>query len=87
MFLLAAALWRRASTRSVALGAGLFALAIEVSQLHHAPWIDALRATRPGGLVLGYDFVWSDLLCYATGIAFGALADAAARHRRARPVA
>jgi len=40
---------------------------IELSQLWHPPWLDAIRATRPGALVLGRGFVWSDLLCYLIG--------------------
>ena len=40
-----------------------FAWAVEVSQLYHAPGIDALRHTRLGGLVLGFGFLWSDLVC------------------------
>jgi hypothetical protein len=45
--------------------------AVEASQLYHAPWIDALRHTRLGGLILGFGFMWSDLLCYTVGIAWG----------------
>jgi hypothetical protein len=41
----------------------------EISQLYHAPWIDAIRATRLGGLVLGFVFVWSDIVCYTVGVA------------------
>lgn len=48
-----------------------FAYFIEISQLYHAPWIDQLRHTRLGGLVLGFGFLWSDLVCYAIGIAVG----------------
>ncbi len=51
------------------------ACAVEVSQLYHAPWIDALRHTTLGGLVLGYGFVWTDLVCYATGISIGVVTD------------
>ena len=40
---------------------------VEVSQLWHAPFLDALRATTLGGLVLGYGFLWSDLVCYTVG--------------------
>ena len=65
-------LFPRSATASNAAGAGLFAAAIEFSQLYHAPWIDAIRHTTLGGLVLGFDFLWSDLLCYAAGIALGA---------------
>ena len=42
----------RASTLMVALLALTFAWSIEFSQLYHAPWIDAVRATLPGRLVL-----------------------------------
>ncbi|MFM8818855.1 MAG: DUF2809 domain-containing protein, partial [Phycisphaerales bacterium] len=41
-------------------------------QLHHAPWIDGIRATRLGALVLGSGFLWSDIACYAVGVAGGA---------------
>ncbi|GAB3892356.1 ribosomal maturation YjgA family protein [Spirosoma agri] len=61
--------------RVVALAALLFSFSIEVSQLYHAPWIDSVRATRLGGLVLGFRFVWSDLLCYSLGVAVGMLID------------
>ena len=46
-------------------------VAVEVSQLYKAPWIDTIRRTTLGGLVLGYDFVWSDLACYAVGVGLG----------------
>ncbi len=53
----------------------VLAFAVEVSQLYHAPWIDGIRNTTLGGLVLGFGFLWSDLVCYLVGIAVGALAD------------
>ena len=40
---------------------------IELSQLYHSPWIDAVRQTRLGGLVLGFGFLWSDLVTYTVG--------------------
>lgn len=43
-------------------------VADEVLQLYHAPWIEAIRHTRIGGLVLGYGFLWSDIVCYAIGV-------------------
>ena len=52
-----------------------FACAVEVSQLYHAPWIDALRTTTLGGLVLGFGFLWTDFVCYATGVSIGAVVD------------
>ena len=54
---------------------------VEVSQLYHAAWIDMIRATRLGALVLGSVFNWPDIPAYALGIALGAILDAAARHR------
>ena len=57
----------------------LFALVIETSQLFHTPWLDALRANRFAALVLGQGFLWSDLLCYAVGIALGVVMERLAR--------
>src|SRR4051794_2335498 len=58
----------RAKTRWVAALAICFSVLIEVSQLYRAAWIDSLRHTTLGGLILGYDFAWSDLACYAVGV-------------------
>jgi hypothetical protein len=69
----------RASTRRLAGVALAIAYLDELSQLYHAPWIEAVRETRLGGLVLGFDFVWSDLLCYAAGVLAGAGGEAVAR--------
>jgi len=52
-----------------------FAFTIEVSQLYHGPWLDALRETTLGALVLGFDFVWSDLVCYAAGVSIGVIVE------------
>jgi hypothetical protein len=68
-------LFPRASTLAVALLALSFAWGVEFSQLYHTPWIDAIRATLPGKLVLGNTFNWPDLPAYAVGIVIGALAE------------
>ena len=47
--------------------------AVEVSQLYHAPALDAVRATMVGHLVLGSGFDPRDLLAYGAGVAFAAL--------------
>jgi hypothetical protein len=52
----------------------LLCTAIEFSQLLHTPRLDLLRRTLPGRLLLGSDFAWSDIGCYATGVALAALA-------------
>jgi hypothetical protein len=82
VFFLAAALWPRGSGRTLAAGALLFAFSIEFSQLYRAPWIDAIRGTTLGALVLGHGFLWSDLLCYTAGIGVAAGIDHRLRHRR-----
>jgi hypothetical protein len=61
----------RASTRTVALFAMILSIAVELSQLYHAPWIDSIRQTTLGGLILGFGFLWSDLACYAAGVGLG----------------
>ncbi len=53
----------------------LFSFAIEFSQLYKALWINNLRHTLFGRLVLGEGFLWSDLVCYTVGIAIGVLID------------
>jgi Protein of unknown function (DUF2809) len=65
----------RASTLRVALLAITFSVLIETSQLYHAPWIDSIRHTTLGGLILGFSFVWSDLVCYAVGVGLGVCAE------------
>ncbi|MDK7417783.1 DUF2809 domain-containing protein [Bacillus paranthracis] len=51
----------------------MFCYGIEVSQLYHSEWIDSIRATTLGGLVLGYGFLWSDLVAYTIGVGVGFL--------------
>jgi hypothetical protein len=48
---------------------------IEISQLYHAGWIDQLRRSVVGGLVLGQGFIWSDLVCYTVGVGLGVAAE------------
>lgn len=48
---------------------------VELSQLYHAPWIDDTRATTLGALLLGAGFLWSDLVCYAVGVAIGVVGE------------
>jgi hypothetical protein len=60
--------WR---SRGVASAAWCFAIAIEISQLYHAPWLNALRHTTLGSLVLGQGFLWSDIGCYTVGVLAG----------------
>lgn len=75
-------LFPRWSTLRVSALALVFAFSIELSQLYHAPWIDQVRQSKFGGLILGYGFLWSDLLCYVGGIAIGGLLETLLKLRR-----
>jgi len=48
-----------------------------LSQLYQPPWIHRLRDTTLGALTLGFGFKWTDLLCYAAGVALGAAGERA----------
>jgi len=58
-----------ASVIKVALYSLAISYADEVSQLYQSPWINQIRATTPGHLVLGSHFSWMDMLSYTIGIA------------------
>ncbi len=45
----------------------LLGAADETLQLYQAPWIQAIRHTKIGGLLLGFGFLWSDIICYFIG--------------------
>lgn len=64
-------LFPKIETKELAVISLLFCYGIEMSQLYHAPWIDSIRATTLGGLVLGYGFLWSDLIAYTIGVGIG----------------
>ena len=71
VFLMFGFIFRLKNSRWIAIMALVFSYGIELSQLYHAPWIDALRANKLGGLILGFGFLWSDLICYTVGVGFG----------------
>ena len=69
----------RTSTVRIGLLAIGFAWSVEFLQLYHAGWIDGIRATRLGRLILGNTFNSPDLLAYTVGIAVGAWGERALR--------
>ena len=71
IFFMIGFLFRSKETRWIGALAFLFSFGIEISQLYHSQWIDDIRNTRLGGLVLGYGFLWSDLVSYSIGIGLG----------------
>lgn len=75
VFLVVAVLAPRWSTARVWVVSCAISFAVEISQLYHAPWIDAVRRTWPGAMLLGFGFLWSDLVCYLVGVTIGAAID------------
>ena len=53
----------------------LFSFSIEISQLYQADWINNIRSTTLGGLVLGHGFLFEDLISYSIGIILGYFID------------
>ena len=39
----------------------------EIMQLYHAPWIDGIRSTYLGHIILGSSFAWADIVAYTAG--------------------
>lgn len=68
-------LFPKIETRKLAFISLIFCYGIEISQLYHETWIDSIRATTLGGLVLGYGFLWSDLVAYTIGVGVGMLGE------------
>ncbi len=72
-FWLVGFLFPRLSTSRAALAAGLFCFGIELLKFVQTPWLVAARHSRAGALVFGSGFHWSNLVCYAAGVAAAAL--------------
>uniref|UniRef100_A0A942T7T0 DUF2809 domain-containing protein n=2 Tax=Bacillaceae TaxID=186817 RepID=A0A942T7T0_9BACI len=53
----------------------IFSFGIEFSQLYQAGWINQIRGTVLGALVLGHGFLMVDLLRYTIGIMIGSFID------------
>ena len=59
--------------------ASLAAFTIEISPLFRIDWLDTIRPTRLGTLLLGRGFLWSDLVAFAVGTVAATELDAATR--------
>lgn len=65
---LALAFARPAASDVLLLGSAFgISVAIELTQLAHPPWLEELRRTLPGRVLLGSDWCWADLPRYAAG--------------------
>ncbi len=73
IFLLLGWCFPRARTRTLFIAALVITYGIEFSELYQADWINQLRSIKLFGLILGYTFLWSDLVAYTCGITAGLL--------------
>lgn len=64
---------QKMSTFKVAIATLIFAYCIEISQLFHPQWLEYLRSIKLFGFILGYSFLWSDIVAYTLGIFTGSL--------------
>ncbi|MBX7221605.1 MAG: DUF2809 domain-containing protein [Blastocatellia bacterium] len=71
VFCLLGLVWNRLATGKIAVAALVISYVVEFSQLFHPGWLEAVRHTLAGRLVLGTTFVWSDLVCYTVGVLVG----------------
>ena len=74
-FALGAFLWPSVASLRLWLGAVIVTELIEASQAWRAEWLVALRATKLGGLLLGHEFLWSDVVCVAVGATMAFMVD------------
>lgn len=57
----------------------IYTWATEFSQLYQAPWIDNLRQTFFGKVMLGETFLFGDIVSYTIGIGLGVLVELSLR--------
>ena len=69
--LLVALFFPKASPLWTAIGVCLATCILEFLQLWHPPFLEAMRSTLAGRLVLGNAFTWSDFPSYFIGSFFG----------------
>ena len=73
----------QSTIRNIAVVSIIICYAIEFSQLYKAEWINSLRHTFFGRMVLGETCLWGDLVSYTAGILIGVVIDRLAFRRRA----
>lgn len=73
----------QSTIRNIAVVSIIICYAIEFSQLYKAEWINNLRHTFFGRMVLGETFLWGDLVSYTAGVLIGVVIDRLAFRRRA----
>lgn len=69
--LFAAWIWPRIRPATIALAVFITTCLLEFLQLWQPEWLQAIRATLPGRLVLGNSFTWGDFPYYTIGCVVG----------------
>jgi len=67
--------WTNAAISGLAISALSISYLDEISQLYQAAWINDIRHTTLGHLVLGSVFSWLDMLAYTIGVSMGVLTE------------
>lgn len=62
----------------------LFCFSIEFSQLYQRDWINQIRGTVLGALILGKGFLMVDLIRYSVGILIGAILDLLVKDKKTK---
>jgi hypothetical protein len=75
LFFVFSLILRNMSTFKVAFVTLIFTYIVEISQLFHPQWLDHLRSIKVFALVLGFTFLWSDIVAYTLGVFTGALVE------------
>ncbi len=75
VFLVLGFVFSRLGTLFVAVIAIAISFGVEFSQIYQASWINELRETRIGALLVGVGFQMSDLICYTAGVAMGVIGE------------
>lgn len=75
IYWLLATAWPAGSVMRISTSSLIVSGLVEFSQLYQASWINGIRATTLGHLVLGRSFGGIDLVAYAAGILIAAVTD------------
>lgn len=62
----------------------LFCFAIEFSQLYQADWLNDIRGTVLGGLILGKGFLFIDFIRYTSGLLIAIIIDKVTLHKETK---
>ena len=71
IYLIIAFLLKKVSAIKVLVISLLIIYWIEFSQIYQNEWINNIRETVIGSLILGHGFLYTDLICYIVGIVLG----------------